>query len=120
MRQRLKLCSLATMATAATLLCQAGAADAQVKTDQLKTWRHAIIEPKGEAGFQVMAVRAGFAAKQGLKFELPAFQNDVISLRGLLAGQLDSYEGGAATAIIAAARNADVKILGCHWQSVVH
>jgi NitT/TauT family transport system substrate-binding protein len=37
-----------------------------------------------------------------------------------LAGELDSYEGGAATAIVAGARNADVRILGCHWQTVVH
>jgi NitT/TauT family transport system substrate-binding protein len=87
---------------------------------QDQPWRHGIIEPKGDAGFQVMAVRAGFAGKQGLKLELPTFQNDVIALRGLLAGELESYEGGAATAIIAAARNADVKIVGCHWQTVVH
>jgi NitT/TauT family transport system substrate-binding protein len=87
---------------------------------QEKSWRHAIIEPKGDAGFQVMAVRGGFAAKQGVKLELPSFQTDVIALRGLLAGELESYEGGAATAILVAARNADVKILGCHWQTVVH
>ena len=87
---------------------------------QGQPWRHAIIEPKSDAGFQVMAVRGGYAAKQGLKLELPYFQNDVIALRGLLAGDLESYEGGAATAIVAAARNADVKIIGCHWQTVVH
>ncbi len=87
---------------------------------QGQPWRHAIIEPKSDAGFQVMAVRGGYAAKQGLELELPYFQNDVIALRGLLAGDLESYEGGAATAIIAAARNADVKIIGCHWQTVVH
>jgi NitT/TauT family transport system substrate-binding protein len=87
---------------------------------QGQPWRHGIIEPKSDAGFQVMAVRGGFAAKQGLKLELPYFQNDVIALRALLAGELESYEGGAATAIIAAARNADVKIIGCHWQTVVH
>ena len=75
---------------------------------QGQPWRHAIIEPKSDAGFQVMAVRGGYAGKQGLKLELPYFQNDVIALRGLLAGDLESYEGGAATAIIAAARNADV------------
>ena len=87
---------------------------------QGQPWRHGVIEPKSDAGFQVMAVRGGFAAKQGLKLELPYFQNDVIALRALLAGELESYEGGAATAIIAAARNADVKIIGCHWQTVVH
>src|SRR5262245_37343075 len=67
-----------------------------------------------------MAVRGGFAAKQGLKLELPYFQNDVIALRGLLAGELESYEGGAATAILAGARGGDVRIVGCHWQTVVH
>jgi ABC-type nitrate/sulfonate/bicarbonate transport system substrate-binding protein len=84
------------------------------------SWRHGIIEPKSDAGFQVMAVRGGYAAKLGLDLKLPYFQNDVIMLRGLLAGELDSYEGGAATAIVAGARNADVKIVGCHWQTVVH
>src|SRR2546429_9391923 len=87
---------------------------------QGQPWRHGVIDPKSDAGFQVMAVRGGFAAKQGLKLELPYFQNDIIALRALLAGELESYEGGAATAIIAAARNADVKILGCHWQTGVH
>src|SRR5215469_827261 len=35
-------------------------------------------------------------------------------------GRTRKLQGGAATAIIAAARNADVKIIGCHWQTVVH
>jgi len=105
----------AAVAVMAGLIAAAGSAQAQGQP-----WRHAIIEPKSDAGFQVMAVRGGYAGKQGLKLELPYFQNDVIALRGLLAGDLESYEGGAATAIIAAARNADVKIIGCHWQTVVH
>ena len=83
-------------------------------------WRHAIIEPKGDAGFQVMAMRAGFTVKEGVKLELTHFQNDVIALRALFAGEIDSYEGGTATAMMAAARNADLKIIGCHWQTVVH
>ena len=92
----------------------------QQQTLQQQNWRHGIIEPKGDAGFQYMSVRGGFVARQNLKLELPVFQNDVIALRGLLAGELEGYEGGAATAIIAASRNADVRILGCHWQTVVH
>ena len=67
---------------------------------QGQPWRHGIIEPKSDAGFQVMAVRGGFAAKQGLKLELPYFQNDVIALRALLAGELESYEGGRSSAVI--------------------
>src|SRR5258708_428280 len=79
---------------------------------QGQPWRHGVIEPKSDAGFQVMAVRGGFAAKQGLKLELPYFQNDVIALRALLAGELESYEGGAATATIPAPRNPAPKIIG--------
>src|SRR5215470_16648048 len=108
---------LSCTAVAAILV---GATAAAAQSETLRPWRHAIIEPKGDAGFQVMSVRAGFSEKQGLKLELPAFQNDVIMLRGLLAGELDSYEGAPATAIVAGARNADVKIIGCHWQNVVH
>src|SRR5262245_47093042 len=102
-------------AVIAGFLCAGACAHAQGQP-----WRHGVIEPKSDAGFQGMAVRGGFAAKQGVKLALPYFQNDVIALRALLAGELESYEGGAATAIIAGARNADVKIIGCHWQTVVH
>src|SRR5882672_3979330 len=105
---------------AAAMVALPGAAMAQEQALQTQTWRHGIIEPKGDAGFQYMSTRGGFAAKQSIKLELPVFQNDVIALRGLLAGELESYEGGAATAIIAGSRNADVRILGCHWQTVVH
>src|SRR5258707_13592484 len=104
----------ASAAVSAGLASAAACAHAQGQP-----WRHGVIEPKSDAGFQVMAVRGGFAAKQGLKLELPYFQNDVIALRALLAGELESYEGGGATAIIAAARNAHVKIIGCHWPPVV-
>jgi NitT/TauT family transport system substrate-binding protein len=119
MTNELKLRTATMMIAAAVAALGTSSAFAQTQAPLLP-WRHAIIEPKGDAGFQVMAVRGGFAAKQGLKLELPKFQNDVIALRGLLAGELESYEGGAGTAIIAGARNADVKIVGCHWQTVVH
>jgi NitT/TauT family transport system substrate-binding protein len=87
---------------------------------QEHVWRHGIIEAKSDAGFQVMAVRAGFARKVGLDLEYSYFQNDVIMLRGLLAGELDSYEGTPGAALLAGARNAPIRIIGCHWQSVVH
>src|SRR5215471_19903177 len=84
------------------------------------TWRHGIIEAKSDAGFQVMAVRAGFAQKVGLDLKYSYFQNDVIMLRAMLAGELDSYEGTPGAALLAGARNAPIKIVGCHWQNVVH
>jgi NitT/TauT family transport system substrate-binding protein len=84
-----------------------------------KVWRHAIIEAKSDAGFAMMVTR-GFAEKQGLKLELMQIKADQIGLKALLAGELESYEGGPGGAIVAAARGADVKILGCHWPGLVH
>ena len=84
-----------------------------------KVWRHAIIEAKSDAGFAMMVTR-GFAEKQALKLEIMQIKADQIGLKALLAGELDSYEGGPGGAIVAAARGADVKILGCHWPGLVH
>src|SRR5215471_766464 len=70
------------------------------------TWRHGIIEAKSDAGFQVMAVRAGFAHKAALDLKHSYFQNDVIMLRAMLAGELDSYEGTPGAALLAGARSA--------------
>ena len=91
-----------------------------VAAAQDPVWRHGIIEAKSDAGFQVMAVRAGFAQKAGLDLKYSYFQNDVIMLRAMLAGELDSYEGTPGAALLAGARNAPIKIIGCHWQNVVH
>jgi NitT/TauT family transport system substrate-binding protein len=94
----------------------AGAAPAMA---QGKPWKHAIVGPKSDAAFQVMSVRGAFAYKQGIDIQLPHVADDAAGLSALLAGELDSYDGSPATAIIAGSRDADVKIIGCHWQSVV-
>lgn len=85
-----------------------------------KVWRHAIIEAKSDAGFAMMVKERGFAEKQGIKLEILQIKADQIGLKALLAGELDSYEGGPGGAIVAAARGADLKILGCHWPGLVH
>ena len=36
------------------------------QAQDLKPWRHGVIEPKGDAGFSLMVSRRDFAAKQGL------------------------------------------------------
>lgn len=117
MRTRPSGLTLTTAITASALLLAASSAPAFA---QGKPWRHGIIEPKGDVGFAMMVTKGGFAQKQGIAVELPQFQNDAIALRALLAGELESFEGGPGTAIVAASKNADVKIIGCHWQTVVH
>src|SRR5262249_56668755 len=84
---------------------------------QERPWRHGIIEPKSDAGFQAMAVRGGFTARQGLKLELPHFQNDVIALRALLAGRAATNQGGGGAAPLPAPRRGDRPQRPCSLQA---
>jgi NitT/TauT family transport system substrate-binding protein len=94
----------------------AGAASAQ----NLKIWRHGIIEAKSDAGILYMASKRDTAGRLGLKLDFVQLKNDAIALKALLAGELDSYEGGAGGAMAAAARGADVRIVGCNWLAAPH
>jgi NitT/TauT family transport system substrate-binding protein len=87
---------------------------------QGKVWRHGIIEPKSDAGILFAASKRDFAEKLGLKLEFVPLKTDTIGLKAALAGELDSFEGGPGGTIVAAARGADVKIIGCQWVVVPH
>jgi NitT/TauT family transport system substrate-binding protein len=103
---------------AGLVMAAAIAAPAGAQAD--KPWRHGIIAPKSDAGFLLMAARRGFAEREGLKLELLEVRDDQIGLKALLAGELDSYEGGIQGAIAADVHGGDVKIIGCHWPVVPH
>ena len=96
------------------------AAQAQAQEQELKLWRHGLIEPKGDAGFSMMVGRNGFAARQGLKVEIVPFKNGATAHKALLAGEIDSIESSPGAALLAGARGADIKILGCDWPGVPH
>jgi NitT/TauT family transport system substrate-binding protein len=85
-----------------------------------KPWRHGIINAKADAGILFMSSRGGFAEKEGLKLDVLQVKDDQIGLKALLAGEIDSYEGGVGGAILAAARGADLKLIGCHWLTLPH
>src|SRR6476660_9119038 len=87
---------------------------------ELKLWRHGIVEAKSDAGIVFMGSRGGFAEKQGLKIEIQQFKGDTLALKALLAGELDSYEGNPGSPIIAASRGADIKLIGCYWPGLTY
>ena len=60
------------------------------------------------------------AKDRGVKIDILQIKSDSIGLKALLAGELDSYEGGPVGVLVAGARGADLKILGCHWPTLVH
>jgi len=111
-----KRTGLAFFSAAVLAIALCVAAQAQ----QLKPWKHGVIEPKGDAGFMLMVGTRGFAEKHGLKLEMVQFKGDALALRAMLAGELDSYEGSPGAPLIAASRGADVKITGCYWPGLTY
>jgi NitT/TauT family transport system substrate-binding protein len=99
----------------AALVLPLAVASGTAAGQDLKPWRHGILEAKSDAGFIMMADKGGFAAKRGLKMETSQMKAGATVMKALIAGELDSVEMGAAEAIVAAARGADVKIVGCTW-----
>src|SRR6266508_5508743 len=105
---------LRLVAPLATAACLAGGLPAQAQG--LKPWRQALIIPKADACFFLMAAKRGFLEREGLKPDLLEVKDDPIGMKALLSGEVDSYEG-VYGAIAAAARGADVKLLGCDWHA---
>ena len=87
---------------------------------QERVWRHGLLEAKSDAGIFYMASKRDFAQKLGLKLEFVPLKTDTLELKATIAGELDSYEGGPGGAIVAAARGADIKVIGCNWLVVPH
>src|SRR5260370_945301 len=103
---------------AAVLLTFAAASAAPAQT--LIPWRHGPVQPKGHAGFGYMAAEGGFAKAQGLDMKMFAMNSDVLLLKSLIAGELDTFEAGPTSPMIADSKGADVKILGCPWPKLTY
>src|SRR5665647_2150821 len=110
-----KCTALAAVIAAATIGALSFPAAAQDKV-----WHHGLINAKADAGILLMVSTRDFAAKQGLKLQISQFKDDQIALKSLIAGELDSFEGGPQGVFAADAKGGDAKILGCHWVVVPH
>jgi NitT/TauT family transport system substrate-binding protein len=97
-----------------------GSACAAVRAQELIPWRHGVVVPKGDAGFWYMAAEGGFTKAQGLDVKMLALNSDVLLLKALIAGELESFEASPTSPMIAASKGADVKILGCTWPKLAY
>ncbi|MDE2229428.1 MAG: ABC transporter substrate-binding protein [Alphaproteobacteria bacterium] len=88
--------------------------------EELKNWRHGILQAKSDAGILMMVTQHDFAARHGLKIEIIQFKSDVPEVQAAIAGEIDSFEGGVPSAISADAHGANVQVLGCHWPGLPH
>src|SRR5262245_20111085 len=93
---------------------------APAEAQDLNSWKHGVIEPKGDAGFMLMVGQRDFGARHGLKIEIVPLKNGATAHKALLAGELDSIESSPGATILAGAHGADIKILGCDWLGVPH
>jgi NitT/TauT family transport system substrate-binding protein len=89
-------------------------------TQELRPWKHVVIEPKGDAGFMLMVGQRDFAERHGLKVEIVPMKNGALAHKALLAGEVDSIESSPGASILAGSRGADLKIVGCDWPGVPH
>ncbi len=101
---------------AATLVVACGVARAQSP----KPWRHGLIQPKSDAGILMMAAARGFFKKVGLDVDIVKIKDDEVLLKATIAGDLDSFEGGPSSALVADSHGGDIKVLGCSWLTVPH
>jgi NitT/TauT family transport system substrate-binding protein len=107
----------AALATALLAAVTLPAQAQQPKPPELKVWRQAMIAPKADSGFFLMAAKRGFAEKEGLKIEVVDVKDDQVGIRALLSGEVDSFDtttGG----MTAAARGGDGKFVGCSWLAI--
>jgi NitT/TauT family transport system substrate-binding protein len=112
MSEKVAIGTIVVAAIFAVLSAPAGA--------QEKVWKHGLISAKADAGIFLMVSTRDFAKKQSLKIEVSQFKDDQLALKALIAGELDSFEGGPQGVFAADAKGGDVKLLGCHWIVVPH
>ena len=83
---RIAIAAIVAAAALATSFFSAGA--------QEHVWKHGLINAKADAGIFLMVSTRDFAKKEGLKLGVSQFKDDQLALKALIAGELDSFEGG--------------------------
>ncbi|HZQ14345.1 MAG TPA: ABC transporter substrate-binding protein [Pseudolabrys sp.] len=106
---------IASAAAGAAVLCAAA-----IPASAQHVWRHGLIKAKADAGIFLMVTTRDFAKTQGLDLKISEFKDDQIALKALIAGEVDSFEGGPQGVFTADSKGGDVRILGCHWVVVPH
>ncbi|MBO0826862.1 MAG: ABC transporter substrate-binding protein [Streptosporangiales bacterium] len=76
------------------------------------TWVHAIVTPKGDSGFILMAQERKFFQKQGVKVQIKQFTGNIPLNQALASGSVDSIETAPDPIFDAAQRGAHEKIIG--------
>jgi NitT/TauT family transport system substrate-binding protein len=84
--------------------------------DEPPLWRDGVVSGSGDSGVANTPVKQGFDRAHGIRMEMVPLKGDPLLLKALIAGQLESYEGGLSSPLIAASKGADIKIIACPGQ----
>src|SRR5260221_1603129 len=87
---------------------------------ELRPWKHGVIEPKGDAGFMLMVGQRDFASKRGLKIEIVPLKNGATAHKALLAGELHSIRSNPDADILGGAGGAEPHNVGCKVTGMPH
>ena len=101
------------LATCVALAALAAAALSPSAMAQNAKWRHAVLEPKSDAGIILMAAKKGFMEKLGLDVEIIGLKNELLAQRAAVAGDIDSFEGSPPYAAISTGTS--LKVVACYW-----
>lgn len=84
----------------------------QVHGAAKSTWRHGIVQAKGDSGFFYMAQRQGYMERRGIQVEILEFKGGKDVVRALLAGELDSADIEAVETLAAVEKGAALRFIG--------
>src|SRR5215469_13961927 len=84
---------------ATVLACMLAVPSQSENAEEPKVWRQAMIAPKADAGFFLMAARRGFAAAEGLQLETINVKDDQVGMRALISGDVDSFDSATSGVI---------------------
>jgi len=83
-----------------------------------EAWRYGVVEAKGDAGLIFMPSR--FGAKYGLDIEMVEFTSSTTPVKALISGDIDAFTTSPGVALVAMARGAQLKFIGCNWPGATY
>ncbi|MQA04986.1 MAG: PhnD/SsuA/transferrin family substrate-binding protein [Streptosporangiales bacterium] len=80
--------------------------------EQDKSWVHAIVTPKGDAGYILMAQEKKYYKEQGIDVKIKSFTGNIPLNQALASGDVDSIETSPDPVFDAATKGGNAKIIG--------
>lgn len=81
-------------------------------------FKYGSVEAKGDAGLIFMP--AQFGKPYGIDIEMVQFASSVTPVKALISGDIDAFSTSPGVALVAMARGAQLKFVGCNWPGATY